>query len=88
VITHKARQRRARPGEFLGQGIHLAIQFVADDESGLGVEHRQTPTHVVERDVQAAVERLELIFLLKRRECASERRKACRFPTGDLVRLG
>ena len=42
------------------QRVHLHIGLVADDQLLLGVEHAQPVRHVVQRDVDAAVELLEL----------------------------
>ena len=47
-------------GQLGRQRVHLHIGLVADDQLLLGVEHAQPVGHVVQRDVDAAVELLEL----------------------------
>jgi hypothetical protein len=65
VETHDLLQCRAGPSELLGQTINLAVELVAHDQSCLGIEHGQAAAHVVERDLKAAVQFLELFLLLE-----------------------
>ena len=65
VIAHDLGKRRAGPGQLLGEVVDLPVHFVADDEPLLGVEHRQPARHVVERDLEPAVELLELLLVLQ-----------------------
>ena len=57
----------AVPGRVSSSGkiIDARVCLVADDEALLGIEHRQTAAHVVERGFEAGVELLQLLIALQ-----------------------
>ena len=61
-VAFDALQRRSGAPVLAPEAVHLEIGRVAHDQALLGVEHAQPVRHVVERDVDAAVERLQLVL--------------------------
>ena len=63
VMADQFGEGRSGARQPLWQGVHLAIGLVADDKALFGVEHRQAPRHIVERDVEPAIELLEFLLV-------------------------
>ena len=63
MVAHDLRKRRAPPRQPFGQIENLPIHSVADDEPLLGVEHGQPARHIVQSDLEPAVELVDLLFV-------------------------